>query len=206
MSKYKAVGFDYGGVIGGGGMIGRDFTDQVCKLLDITKEEYDKVYFSLNHLINLGEILSWREFWPIFLEKLGMPEKLDNLMVISDEAKGRMHKLDQNVIDLADDLRGRGYKVGLLSNNTAENGQIIRKMGLDKHFDVFHISAETKLMKPNPAAFVHFVEELGVLPEGLIFIDDAPKSLSTAKECGFTPILFDSYEQLKDELSKLGVL
>ncbi len=204
--KYRAIGFDYGGVIGAGGMSGPNFNKRVCQLLDITKERYQEVYFSLNHLINLGEVSTWREFWQIFLEKLGKPEQLEELMAISDEYSRKLLIINQKIVNLVDELKTKGYKTGLLSNNQVENGKALREMGLDKHFDIFHISAETKFMKPSPEAFSYFAEALDVKLQELIFIDDAPKSLSTAEQCGFTPILFESYDKLTTQLRELGVL
>ena len=37
----------------------------------------------------------------------------------------------------------------------------------------------------------------------ILFIDDSEKSLETAKELGYAPILFESYDQLREELQKL---
>ncbi len=205
MTAIRAVGFDYGGVIGGNGERGIDFSKKVSALLGISFEEYKQHYFSLNHLINLGEVETWRDFWGIFLQNCGKPEKLDELMVLSDEASRQLELVDERIIELVDKLRASGYKVGLLSNNTTENGQKLRAKGLHEHFDVFHISAETKLMKPNPTAFERFAQELAIKPRELAFIDDSEKSLSTAQECGFTPILFRSREQLVEELQTIGI-
>lgn len=82
----------------------------------------------------------------------------------------------------------------------------MRRQGLEKHFDVFQISAETKLMKPQPEAFRHFAEALGVSVTELVFVDDAEKSLSTATECGFTSILFTGKEDLIGQLQSFGIL
>ena len=110
------------------------------------------------------------------------------------------------MVQLVDEIRAAGYKTGLLSNTTLEGGADMRRQGLDQHFDVFHISAETKLMKPQPAAFKHFADDLGVELAELIFIDDAEKSLSTAAECGFTPIFFKGRAELREQLQEIGIL
>jgi HAD superfamily hydrolase (TIGR01509 family) len=204
--NYKAVGFDYGGVIGGVGTTGGAFTEKACKLLGVDKEQYRVIYFSLNSKINLGEITSWREFWALFLEKLGQPEQLEGLMKLSDETQKHLRKIEPVMVELVDEVRAAGYKTGLLSNTTLEGGADMRQQGLDRHFDVFDISAETKLMKPQPEAFKHFADDLGVGMTELIFIDDAEKSLSTAKECGFTPILFKSPDEIRKQLQSFGIL
>jgi hypothetical protein len=39
----------------------------------------------------------------------------------------------------------------------------------------------------------------------MAFIDDAEKSLSTAQEVGFVPILFETYEKLRYQLTERGI-
>lgn len=114
--------------------------------------------------------------------------------------------LNQNVLDLVDKLHNLGYRTGLLSNNSREKASMMRAEGLDSHFDVFHISAETGYVKPEPEAFSYLADELGVDLNELVFIDDSENSLSTAADCGYTPILFESYDQLARELTELGII
>lgn len=203
--KYRAVGFDYGGVIGGVGNTGNNFSDMARLLLGVSEDTFAETYFGMNHKINLGEVATWREFWTEFLDKLGQPEKLDELMVLSDESSRNLLVIDYDMLALVDKLRQSGFKVGLLSNTTLEGAQYMREQGLAKHFDAFNASAEIKLMKPNPEAFAKLARELGVRLDELVFIDDGEKSLSTAKECGFTPILFTGRDDLLNQLQLLGI-
>src|SRR5690606_36635700 len=114
--------------------------------------------------------------------------------------------INQNVVDLIKQLRNEDYKTGLLSNNSKDGANKMRATGIDKYFDVFVVSAEAGMMKPDRKIFELFEKQLGVQLQELVFIDDANKSLSAARECGFTPILFESYEQLVGTLKKLEVL
>lgn len=207
MGKIKAIGFDYGGVIGSGQRSGKKFSVEVCELLGIDQEVYREAYFSMNSLINLGKIATWREFWQLFLEKLHLPaEQIEPLVKISDKFASTYTEMDGQVLNLIDRLRSLGYKVGLLSNATKENAKLLRKAGLDKHFDAFLISAEIGIQKPDVQAFALLAEKLGVQISELAFVDDAPTSLSTAESCGFTPVLFLSCPQLVSDLTALGVL
>lgn len=200
-NRYKAIGFDWGGVLNG--QPGKVFGQQMAKLLGVTHEQYLTAYFHHNKKINRGEI-DWPQLWALVLGELGKLDKLPKAIALA-EATHRLSP-NQKVINLVDKLKAAGYKVGLLSNNTDEKAAQIRATSLQTHFDVFHISSETGYVKPEPETFNHFAKALGVKLEELIFIDDAEKSLSTAKECGYTPILFDSYDQLVSELEKLKIL
>jgi putative hydrolase of the HAD superfamily len=197
---YKAVGFDYGGVIKG--QPGSFFSAGVAELLGISKEKYQEAYFRHNKKVNRGEV-TWPELWRLVLTDLGQPDKVDAVMELSNSVFDQA--INQNMLDLVDRIKAKGYKVGLLSNNTLEAGQEMRKLGVDKHFDVFHISAETGDVKPEPNAFINLAKDLGVNISDLVFIDDAEKSLSTAHEVGFTDILFTSYDDVIKRLSTFGI-
>lgn len=201
MTKILAVGFDWGGVLNG--QPGYVFGQQIEKLLQISTERYQSAYFSHNKKANRGEI-TWDELWRLVLSDLGMLSKLPEVLVLN--AKSQEKSPNHEVLTLVDTLRMNGYKTGLLSNNSIERAEILRSEGLDKHFDAFHISAETGYVKPEPKAFLHLADELDVLPHQLVFIDDTPRSLSTAKEIGYKPLLFTKYSVLLEDLSKLGVV
>ena len=107
----------------------------------------------------------------------------------------------------APEIRGtRGwYKVGLLSNNDIAAANRFRETGLTNHFDVVVVSAEIGYSKPHTKAFEIFIERLGVVANELIYIDDTEKSLVTAKEIGYHPVLFSNYDSLLYDLKSLGV-
>lgn len=203
MTTYKAIGFDWGGVLNG--KPGKYFAQTVANTVGVTREEYQTAYFHHNQKVNRGEV-SWPQLWELVLAELGHPnepELVEKIIQISEDANA--DNLNEDMLNLVDTLRANGYKVGLLSNNSADKAALMRERGLDKRFDVLDISVETGLVKPNSEAFKHLADGLGVDISELIFVDDTPKSLSTADEAGFTPILFDNYAQLVKDLAALGV-
>lgn len=207
MHNIEAVGFDYGGVIGGGRRVGNKFTSEMCQLLKIDEETYRKTYFSMNDLINTGKVDTWLEFWKLFLAKLHLPsERIEPVMKLSQKYAKVYIETDEKIIDLIDTLRVNGYKVGLLSNATKENAAQMRAIGLNKHFDAFLISSEIGIQKPDPKAFSKLLSGLDVQPSSMVFVDDSLTSLEAAKTCGFLPILYQSYSQLINALKSLKVL
>ena len=199
----KAIGFDWGGVLNG--KPGKYHAIAVANEVGVTREEYETAYFHHNQKVNKGEV-TWEQLWELVLTELGHPNEPELVQRIIEIGKeSNADNLNPDMLALVDRLRANGYKVGLLSNNSADNAALMRERGLDKRFEVLDISVETGLVKPNPEAFIHLAQGLGVDVQDLIFIDDSPKSLSTAEETGFTPILFDNYEQLVKDLQALGV-
>ena len=198
--SFKAIGFDYGGVIAG--IPGPEFNKRVSSLLGVTQKTFHNVYFEFNHLVN-NNILSWKDFWKKVTEELGVSEKYDNLIKFIEELP--RHEINGKMVDLADKLRVGGYKVGLLSNNDIATANRFRETGLTNHFDVVVVSAEIGYSKPHPKAFEIFLERLGVTAAELIYIDDTERSLANAKEIGFHPIFFTDYESLLHNLKSLGI-
>lgn len=200
---YKAIGFDWGGVINGkpGGFTWKPIADKI----GVQQQEFETAYFHHNQLFNNGKI-SQHQMWERVMKELGRPDEpdlVDGIVAIHSEAN--VIDINEKVLSLVDTLHNNGYRLGLLSNNIPENAVVMRKLGIDTHFDVFDISCETGFSKPRPEAFQLFAERLGVQMSELIFIDDTPKSLSTSSELGFEPLLFIDYETLVKSLKSLGV-
>ncbi len=199
--RFMAIGFDYGGVIQGHPKT--LFRERLCTMLNVSPGEYKHAYYRHRHKINVGNI-SWAELWSAVLKDLGHSDRLDEVMALSHEVFGGPPSVQ--MLQLVDELKRLGYKVGLLSNNNLANAQAMRDNGTAAHFYVFQVSAETGFMKPDPQAYQLFADALGATMKELIFIDDSELSLSSAKDCGYTPILFSSYDNTVIQLIELGVL
>lgn len=198
--RYRAIGFDYGGVIAGHGYT--TFSDDVAALIGITSEQFQAVYFQHNHRLNVdGE--STAEAYAKILTQLGVPEKLDAVIAFINGLPSP--EVNRDMLGLVDRLRANGYAVGLLSNFNREGGQRMRDEGLDTHFDAFCISADIGYQKPSAEAYAALTNALKVKPSELIFIDDAERSLQSATEIGYYPIRITDYQSLLQELHRLGV-
>jgi len=199
--KYKAVGFDYGGVIAG--IPSSEFNRRITELLGVSIEAYKTVYFRNNHLLN-HDTLSTDEFWSKVLNEMDRSDKLDDLLKFLKSLN--QHEINNDILSLVKHLKALGYKIGILSNNTLEGVERMRNAGLMKLFDVVAVSTEIGFSKPNPKAFDIFIEKLNISPQELIFIDDTAKSLESAKEIGYQPVVYTEFKKLQDELNRMGVL
>src|SRR5215213_4918306 len=64
-------------------------------------------------------------------------------------------------------------------------------------FEAIVVSAEVRLMKPDPAIFRHLITEHAVEPGTTVFIDDSDANIAAARELGFGTIRFRSPEELR---------
>lgn len=196
--SFKAIGFDYSGVIAG--QPSYVFEKDLSKLLGVEVAIFKKAYFKYNVDLNSNK-MSAEDFWKRVLGDCGKIDKLDSVW---DFLKNKpSSKINEKMIELVDGLRDKGYRVGLLTNRSLESAARLRKMGIDRHFDTMVVSSEIGYSKPEPQAFKLLAKNLKAKLRELIFVDDAKESLSSAKKLGIYPILFRNYESFLKDLSQL---
>lgn len=200
--KYKAIGFDYGGVIYGepGGI----FMQKLADFLGVSKDDLGRVYFEHNHKVNLLGT-SMEDLWRSVASDMGRTEQAEDFIRFIDDINAQK-KVNEEVLDLIKTIREKGYRVGILSNYNTSLRKRLDLQGITSLVDVIGSSEEMGYMKPEKEAFRMFCKMLSVEPEEFIFIDDTEKSLVTADEVGYTPILFENYEKLENDLKELGIL
>jgi len=104
-------------------------------------------------------------------------------------------------------LHENGIPLFALSNWSAETFPRIRhQYDFLDWFDQIVLSGEEKICKPNPRIFQRFLERTGNRASNSLFIDDSPVNIQAASRLGFDTVLFESAEQLKEEIIKRGLL
>lgn len=198
--KYKAIVFDYAGVVAGD--TASKFDQGISKITGASVDDYKKVYYRHNDLHNTGKI-SWEELWKRVLIDLDKETLLDEVLIFIRKPK----KINKNVIKLIEELKNKDYKVALFSNYSKVGGQRMRDvLHLDKIFDLMLISGEIGLAKPHPDAFLYLIEKLDIKANEIVFIDDSPKNIKTAKELGITTILCEDPKNIRSQLKKKDIL
>jgi putative hydrolase of the HAD superfamily len=110
---------------------------------------------------------------------------------------------NQPMIDLMRDLRGRGYRMALLTNNVREWEPLWRAMlPVDEIFEVVVDSAFVGIRKPEPEIYELTVERLGggIGAADCLFVDDVEDNVATARQLGMTAIQFRSSDQAIPEI------
>ncbi len=95
-----------------------------------------------------------------------------------------------DVVDWCRDLRGRGVRTGLLTNNAKEFESFWRPLlPLDELFDDVIDSSAVGLRKPDPRIYRLALERLGVDAADAVFVDDAPGNVTGAERVGIRGVL-----------------
>jgi len=111
--------------------------------------------------------------------------------------------LDQDLMALIRSVRP-ALKTGLISNAWSNARQLFAKTyPIADAFDVMVISAEEKIMKPDPRIYRIALERLGVDGPESIFVDDVLENVRGAEAVGMHGINFHTTEQTRREIERL---
>ena len=97
------------------------------------------------------------------------------------------------------ELRKRGYKLAIVSNNNNLCEDVVYRLGLEKLVDVIILSHKIGVRKPNPNIYKKSCKRLDVKIHEVIFIgDNLKKDVLIPKSLGMKAILFDPKKEHKN--------
>jgi epoxide hydrolase-like predicted phosphatase len=134
----------------------------------------------------------------VFAERLGRPP--GEIAALFDHVRESLLPIPESVA-LLERLGARGLNLYALSNISVPNFGHLRER--NRFFDLFKgvvISAEVKLVKPDPGIFRHLGERFAVPFAETVFIDDLPRNVESARRLGLAAILFESAAQCAEDL------
>jgi putative hydrolase of the HAD superfamily len=139
-----------------------------------------------------------------FLRSLAvqLTEQLGRAVTLSGFSERYFEHLHPNdrLIDYLRELRRRGYKLAICTNNVREWEQLWRaKLPVDEIFDVVVDSAFVGTRKPERRIYELTLERLGVPAAAALLIDDIEVNCDAARKLGIQAVWFQSTEQAIEE-------
>lgn len=112
----------------------------------------------------------------------------------------------EGMYELVEELKDMGYGIYLLSNASFRQHDYWPRVPASKFFDGTLISADVKLVKPQPEIYRLLCDKFSLLPEECVFIDDSTSNAEGAYFCGINALVFhgDAHE-MRLKLNELGV-
>ena len=105
------------------------------------------------------------------------------------------------MIELMRELKGRGLRMALLTNNVREWEPLWRSMiPIDALFEVVVDSAFVGCRKPDPKIYQITLERIGLAGNDCLFVDDVEVNCDAARELGMTAVHFQVNEQAIEEI------
>ncbi len=84
------------------------------------------------------------------------------------------------VYDLVKELKGKGYRIYLLSNTCTRFHEFRKNIPALEFFDGEFVSCDFHFVKPEPGIYLRFLEYFHLRPEECVFIDDDPRNIEGA--------------------------
>jgi putative hydrolase of the HAD superfamily len=154
---------------------------------------------------------------PLFELERGRLTEADFLQRIADELepelghRPEMHRFSEiyfdalkpnpPMIELMRELKGRGLRMALLTNNVREWEPLWRSMvPIDELFEVVVDSAFVGCRKPDREIYDILLERLGLPTDACLFVDDVEVNCDAARELGMTAVHFRDNEQASAEI------
>ncbi len=193
----KTVFFDVGGVI----LI--DFIDWKIKDLAVKYSADEKLLFEAKKKFRPladGGRISDPEFWKHVLGSIGVTADDDDI-----DLEPYMKPVEGG-LEIALDLKAKGYRIAILSNDSVEmSNHRRRKYDFDNIFDHIIISCYHGIIKPDTGIYEIALKEMNVKPEQAVFIDDRQENIDTANKIGISGIFFENSSQVRKQLKELGI-
>lgn len=181
----KAIIFDFFGVL---------CSDRYWQYMK-ADQQADSSFREYADEVNLGEIT-----WKSFVKKIA---EMTNTSVEAVNTMYESERIDPRIAGLIDYLHNT-YKTALLTNahhdfidNLLEQNHLL---GL---FDEVVISSRLGVVKPDPRIFEYALDKLAVEPHEAVYIDDLQRHVGSAKELGMETVLYQDFQQAKQELEKI---
>lgn len=128
-----------------------------------------------------------------FARRLG--EHLDDGFDLARLRELLFERIEPNapMIDFVADVRARGLRTALLTNNVREWESLwqAKLPPLDSLFDVVVDSAFVGMRKPEPEIYALTLERLGLSAEECLFVDDLEINCEAARELGLSAVRYE---------------
>lgn len=112
----------------------------------------------------------------------------------------------EGMYELVEELKNRGYGIYLLSNATVRLHEYWPNIAASRFFDGKLVSADVKLVKPQPELYILLCDTFGLVPSECFMIDDMPQNIEGAYEAHLAGFVFnDDVTALRNALKQAGV-
>lgn len=184
----KAVIFDLWGTLA---FNKNGFGSYIEKVDEIIGRENREVFRELREDWSVSRT-SDEEFFIKLLSRLNKPlSMLDYILQVWNSQLDyvELYPDSRFVLEL---LKNKGYKVVLASNTFNIGSKAVRKLDLEKYFDIMFFSYNEGIKKPSPFVYKKILDRLNLKPEEVIVVGNTiEKDIVGAEAYGIKAVLID---------------
>jgi 2-haloacid dehalogenase len=134
------------------------------------------------------------------------PEHRDMIMVWAERGEDMVAGQFDGTAAILGELKAAGMPCYALSNMEPDAFRVRRaRFAFMDWFDDHVISGFEGVAKPDPRIFRILLDRHGLRPQTCVFIDDQPRNVAAARDLGLIALHFISPDQLRKDLTHLGV-
>lgn len=197
----RVVVFDYGEVISRS----QSEHDKLA-LVGIAEQPADAfwpAYWSHRDRLDAGE-LPIVDYWRLVAADLGAEWDFATIQQLwALDFRGWI-SVEPGTVRLLEELRDGGTRIALLSNAGFDFGDPFRFAPFGTLFEKVFLSAELRLLKPEPEIYRHVAHELGIELDRMVFIDNKSVNVEGATALGVTGHVFTDVRGLREFLVSLA--
>ncbi|AIY87081.1 MULTISPECIES: HAD family phosphatase [unclassified Thermotoga] len=154
-------------------------------------ESYGKPYTEDLHRRIMG--VPEREGLPILMEVLKIEDSLENFRKRVHEEKkcvfSELLKENPGVREALEFVKSKGIKLALATSTPQREAlERLKRLDLEKYFDVMVFGDQVKNGKPDPEIYLLVLERLNVVPEKVVVFEDSKSGVEAAKSAGIERI------------------
>lgn len=167
------------------------FGKQIAEDMDIPEAKFREIWDPTDYARTVGKMTLEEVFEQILhASDKYSPELVERLARKRTDAKIEcFNHLHKEILPMFEELKKKGYQIGLLSNCYFEEAAVIKNSVLWKYFDVTYLSCEQGMAKPEEEFFLRCSDALGVEPSECLYVGDGGSyELETAEKLGMTPL------------------
>ena len=193
--KYVAIIFDlFGTLVDSYSVQGYNklLTD-MASALELPFEDFSKFWRDTTYELGTGIFKTTEESIRHICNKLSVSVSDENIMKCEQSRYKTTCKAltpKNGAVDIVKRLGGLGYKIGLITNCSAEVPLLWKKTDFSPLFDVTIFSASVGMIKPDAQIYNLACEQLGVEPNECIYFGDGDSNeLSGASQLGMDAVM-----------------
>ena len=168
-------------------------TQDVAADLNVDYQTFHQEWRALGDGRYLGKYVKVETAYKKILDNLGL-HRDDQLLVKmaqkrTENKSKSFDKIEPKIMDMLATLKAQGYKIGLISNCSAEEIEGLQNCALYPYFDAVVLSCDVGMKKPDVNIYQHCLSLLGHKALQCYFVGDGGSDeLNGAKKAGMVPL------------------
>ncbi len=203
MKRTSCILFDVGGVLIN--WKNRWLIDEISKKYGLDKHQLYEEFSKCLPLLYSGKI-NEKQFWNKISNKIKSPNLSNITNSLFDEVFRKYASINVPLVNLAQQIKESGIKIGLLANTEPAKFKVVKEMIPIQNFDFVFLSYQIGFVKPDMKIYQYVLKRLPFQSHEIIFIDDRKSNVEAAKHCGIEAIEFFGLDGLIEELTTRKIL